>query len=299
MKNKSKAPRPDAAVVADARRLQVLAFFLRSPRDIVGNADLLKAVPALDGKANVLDGDLKYLIEMSLIERAGQGQYRLRMHSPEFVFRNTDYERRRMILPEVKEAVARRLVEDGHLANRCCLITHGTSTDPIFKIIRTVELEKRPEKILTNSIGGILELLGTSSKLTVIGGEVRREDGCFQPIKPSPSRQGSATPADPLELSDYLGTETFNAVVISCSSVSPEGQIMCNDAQPEFRQALLSARCDLFVLADHKKIAEPGGHLVSGADHSANIWCGRTHGSSWTAKSRRSTTRRRRRSNRS
>lgn len=213
---------------------------------------------ALRLKQGTLGGYLKELVKDELIESVRHGVYRLKIRSMnETLFERHAqvYEARRQRNRTFKEAVARACVEyerDGAslLGNKCCLICHGTSTEPLFRLMREVGASKRPDKIITNSIPGILELLDFGIGLTIIGGSVKREMGGIQPIH---AFQGEA--ADDATTAERLGTEDFDTAIVSCSSIHPDGRIWCNDGMEQFRNGVLGTKeVNLIILADSTKL---------------------------------------------
>lgn len=254
-----------------ANMFEVLEFLAKRSHagETVSNSDILTHLKGLKG--TTLHGYLRELEDLELVEKVSErGQYRLRVRSPiENLFRKTEYENRRRRHEREKEAVALACIEyeGGDLLGSCCLICHGTSTEPLFRLLRTVDPSRRPERIITNSLPGILELLDANIGLTIVGGAVNLNMGGIKPLHPAGKAGERATdqgarrhPDEEVSTAERLGTEDFNTAILSCSSISPDGRIWCNDGMDEFRSEVLATEGVKFVvLADASKLATMSG----------------------------------------
>lgn len=233
-----------------------------------------------EGKTSpTLHNDLKRLVELGLVEKISRGAYRLRRSLKDTLFEGQPYGNRQHRFTEQKERVAEACLK--LLAGQFCFICQGTSTEPLFRLFRVCDEKDRPQSVVTNSLPGMLELLGFEGiQLTIIGGEPDRRCGAFRPIE---GRIDNSTedPVGEKESGGYpkwLGTVEFNVLVLSCSGLSPQGKIWCGDQMGPFRKALLAVankrEAKIIVLADHDKVTTAAGgvHFETIDWKKTNVW---------------------------
>jgi DeoR/GlpR family transcriptional regulator of sugar metabolism len=249
-----------------ARMFLIIEFLADRSRvgDVVSFGAIRKHCEDKLGKAAgaTLSDDLNYLTEeLGIVEKPRYGSYRLLRSLSLAVFANSEYMIRRKRNVKEKELVAHACIahrrDDGKplLGGRFCLISQGTSTEPLFRELRMAAPEQLPERVITNSLPGILELLSFPLMiLSIIGGRADRESGGIRPIV-----GGVPNGSWPL-------CEGFNTVILSCSSVASNGAIWCGDGMELFRSSLLGrSNVDLVILTDTTKLvlAEDESEIMS------------------------------------
>jgi hypothetical protein len=204
-------------------------------------------------KSPALIGYLNTFVEMGIIEHAAYDTYVWVPRMEERIFAKTVYAQRRKRHSEIKEKVAHACLihtrPNGEplLADKFCLICQGSSTEPLFKEIKSAKPSERPQSVVTNSIPGFLILLDSSDvDLAIIGGKIELKCGA---IRPTPS---SAANFD------------VNVVVLSCSSVDPDGHIWCGDEMEEMRSEILKPNVDVPRQPTPRQRLLPPNEMVGG-----------------------------------
>ena len=252
-----------------ARRFRVLECVVNIC-DTSGNATYSAICRDMGITGSTVHGDLAYLVSRGLIEKPGHDSYRGIRSTSERVFSETNYGDRRRKFSEIKKAVARGCVRhmvDGYpiLDNKVCFISQGTSTEPLFSVLRDSEAEERPNGIVTNSLPGFLELLDFDPiELSIIGGKPDRQRGAIFPPDRQFAGDDPESESSPRQVSQKIdfdkqlfGAVDFDLAIISCSSITPDGNVSCNDQMASFRRSLLKIIAndekELVVLADATK----------------------------------------------
>ena len=256
-------------VRAKARRFEILEFMLNKSIESgdVRFADITARFENSETKNTTLQNDLRILKDLKLIESVAQGLYKPTRFLKESIYEKTRYASRLQHHEDLKVAVARACINHKRpngaylLGNRYCLISQGTSTEPIFKELHKVEPIQRPDNIVTNSVPGILELLGSRHVgLSIIGGTPDLDCGAIRPVVRGEEESGEAT-----GLEEWIGNIHVNMAILSCSSIDVEGSIYCGDHMEGFRQAIINhPNIDLIILADSTKVGSgPTGRRVA------------------------------------
>jgi DeoR/GlpR family transcriptional regulator of sugar metabolism len=220
--------------------------------------------------------------DMKLVERRARDRYELASPIRLWVFEEGPYSDRRQVRMKEKVAVARACIETERegsalLGQRSCIITQGTSTEPLFKLFPDAEPRQRPQHVITNSLPGILDLLTHGGlEFHVIGGRAAPRQGALVPLIPESDDSGNDDGKG--KVAKWLRQFEFNTIVLSCSSISPDGAIYCADGMTQFRRELIRVAnreetVELIILADLSKL---GGAPVGAHCHTVD-WKAERH----------------------
>jgi len=264
--------------LACARKYEILKLLVETRGRAVSFGDITKYFdrfvgPELQASRATLHDDLNGGLcdDMKLVERRARDRYELASPVRLWVFEEGPYSDRRQVRMKEKLEVARRCIETERegsplLGQRSCIITQGTSTEPLFKLFPDAEPRQRPQHVITNSLPGILELLTHGGlEFHVIGGRAAMRQGALFPQ--IPLSDDSSNEDGKGKVAKWLRQFEFNTIVLSCSSISPDGAIYCADGMTRFRKELIRVAnqeqtVELIILADLSKLggAPVGAH---------------------------------------
>ena len=259
---------------SDARRFQIIELLFEDRRAGVPATAVHTIIERLGPPAvaaNLLENDLKVLIKLGLARRVGHGKYCFAGLSAGHGFSSDDVSH-----PEIKHLIAARCMETKKpesaggrylLEGRWLFIFHGTSTEPLFGLIRDCPRDRQPRSVATSSVPGFITLAGCESiDVSCVGGVVDHRRRAFKP-------HGSHD----LQKAGLRAIE-HDVLVVACSRLDFEGRIECIGEMGPLRESVIKDAIaegkDVVVLADRSKFHSRGlaRHFASVPLKEENIW---------------------------
>ena len=251
---------------SDARRFKIIELLLEDHRAGVPATavhTIIERLGPLSVAPNLLENDLKVLIKLGLARRVGHGKYSSAGLFPGHGFPNDNISH-----PEMKHLIAARCMQTKKPASaggqflfesRFLFIFHGTSTEPLFPLIRDSPRDRQPRCVATSSVPGFITLAGCDSiELSCVGGVVDRRRRAFKPYGSEELQKAT------------LRTIEHDVLVVACSRLDFDGRIECIGEMGPLRESVINDTIaegkDVVVLADRSKF-----HLGGLARHFAHV----------------------------